>query len=143
MADQLVGWMGALHPALQAQLGFNQQSVFVAQIAASALKTSKKPVFEEVSRFPEVRRDLALIVAKDLPVHLLCEMARSVTESYLTKLKVFDVYSGEGIDPQRKSVALGLTFQAKSRTLTDSEINENVDRVIKALSTHFQAELRS
>jgi phenylalanyl-tRNA synthetase beta chain len=142
IAEQYIGWVGALHPGLLSQLGLSQ-TVFVAQIAVNALKTGKIPVFEEVSRFPEVRRDLAVIVARELSVDRLCEVVKSAADSYLTNLKVFDVYSGEGIDPQRKSVALGLTFQAKSRTLTDSEINENVDRVISALSVHFQAELRS
>jgi len=142
IADQYAGWIGALHPALWKQLGVSQP-IFVAQVAIKALKGAKIPVFEELSPFPEVRRDLAFIINKEIPVGQIYERIKSEADSYLTNLKVFDVYSGEGIDPQRKSVALGLTFRAKSRTLTDSEINESVGRVINILKTHFQAELRS
>lgn len=67
-----------------------------------------------------------------------------VTEAgeFLTDLKVFDVYMGKGIDPQRKSVALGLTFQHPSRTLNEDEINASIDSVIKSLEVNFAATLR-
>ena len=86
---------------------------------------------------------VAAVIDREVPVQALLDEIQSVAESYLTNLKVFDVYSGEGIDSKRKSVALGLTFRNKSRTLTDSEISENVDRVVAALKTRFQADLRS
>ena len=139
---QYAGFLGALHPRVQQKLGFDRQ-VFLAHVDLELLLTASRPKFEEISRFPEVRRDLAFLVGRSVPVSELCISVKSVLDSYLINLKVFDVYSGEGVDPQRKSVALGLTFQAKSRTLTDSEINGYVDRVIQALKTTYQAELRS
>lgn len=137
-----IGFMGGLHPAILQELGL-PGPFFFAQLAVRDLLTVPVPRFEEISRFPEVRRDLALVVDRSVPVAELLEEIWRVPESYLTNLKVFDVYSGEGIDPQRKSVALGLTFRAKSRTLTDTEIHESVDRVLKALKARFQADLRS
>lgn len=137
-----LGWLGCLHPTLQAQLGLTG-SVFLAELDINALKRCSVPSFSEISRYPEIRRDLALVVDRDLAVSELLEMAKSAGGTYLTNLKVFDVYSGEGIDTKRKSVGLGLTFQAKSRTLTESEITECVDRVVDSLSKRFAAELRS
>ena len=94
------------------------------------------------SRFPEVRRDLAVIVDQEITVADLQIKALEVTDETLIKLKVFDVYIGKGIDSHRKSVALGLTFQHLSRTLTDCEINTSVDKVVDALKVAFNAELR-
>jgi phenylalanyl-tRNA synthetase beta chain len=141
LAGKVIGWVGALHPALLGLAGL-EQPVYIAQLTLDSITTVNVPVFEEVSRFPEVRRDLAFLVSRELPVQDMIQKARSVADSYLINLKVFDVYSGERIDPKRKSVALGLTFQAKSRTLTDSEIDENINRVINAMHSCFGAELR-
>jgi len=137
-----IGAIGMLHPAIQQKLGL-VHPVFLAQLRLEALLSAKAPVFEGISRFPEVRRDLAFLVSHETPVQALLDEIQAAADSYLTNLKVFDVYSGEGIDSKRKSVALGLTFRHKSRTLTDSEISENVDRVVAALKTRFQADLRS
>jgi phenylalanyl-tRNA synthetase beta chain len=99
-------------------------------------------VFHTLSRFPEVRRDLALIVDQTVAVSELQARVKEVAGNLLTKLKVFDVYEGKGIDSHRKSVAMGLTFQHLSRTLTDDEITAALDAVIDALKNAFNAELR-
>jgi len=140
--NEEIGFIGAVHPGICRDLDLPDQ-VYVAQLHLSPLLERRTSSFTEVSRFPEVRRDLAVLVDRDIPVQNLLDVVREAAKSYLINLKVFDVYSGEGIDPQRKSVALGLTFCAKSRTLTDLEISESVARVVTALGTRFQAELRS
>jgi len=137
-----IGAIGMLHPAIQQKMDF-AYPVFLVELRLEPLLRTRVPLFEGISRFPEVRRDLAFLVSRETPVQALLNVIQSTADSYLTNLKVFDVYSGEGIDSKRKSVALGLTFRHKSRTLTDSEISENVDRVVAALKTHFQADLRS
>ena len=63
--------------------------------------------------------------------------------SYLTDLRLFDVYEGKGIDPKRKSLALGLTFRDHSRTLSDEDVNLAVDQVVDSLKKNFKAELRN
>jgi phenylalanyl-tRNA synthetase beta chain len=89
-----------------------------------------------------VRRDLALLVDRVVGAKSLLDCAKREAGELLTDLKVFDVYEGEGIDPHRKSVALGLTFQHPSRTLNEDEINASVERVIAQLSTEFNATQR-
>ncbi len=139
---QQVGLIGALHPEVQRKLDI-PQPVFVFEVERSALMASRQPTFTSLSRFPEVRRDLAVVVARDLPVAILCNTARTAAGECLINLKVFDVYCGERIETHRKSVALGLTFQHASRTLNEAEIIEWVDNVLGALGKQHGAELRN
>ncbi|BFM16472.1 phenylalanine--tRNA ligase subunit beta [Maricurvus nonylphenolicus] len=136
-----VGYVGALHPQLQQQLGLSG-ATFVFEIEQSALLEAKIPAFNPLSKFPEVRRDIAVIVDQSVAVTDLQNAAKEAAGTYLEELKVFDVYVGKGIDSQRKSVALGLTFQHPSRTLTEDEINTSMDVVVKALEDAFNASLR-
>ena len=100
------------------------------------------PSFSELSRYPEVRRDLAVIVDKTVPAQELLGNVRSVAGTYLTDLTLFDVYEGKGIDPKRKSLAIGLTFRDQSRTLGDEDVNQAVQQVIDSLEKNYNAELR-
>lgn len=139
---QKVGLIGALHPEVQRKLDI-PQPVFVFEVERDRLLASRKPAFASLSRFPEVRRDLAVVVARDLPVEALCRTARAAAGECLINLKVFDVYCGERIETHRKSIALGLTFQHASRTLNEAEIVVWVDNVLGALSQQHGAELRN
>ncbi len=138
---KIVGYLGALHPQIQKELGLGQ-SVYLFEVVQSAILQASIPAFSELSRFPEVRRDLALLVDRDIPAQNLLKCAKNTAGDSLRELKVFDVYQGEGIDPHRKSVALGLTFQHPSRTLTEDEINASVNAVITQLETEFNATQR-
>lgn len=138
---KLQGYVGALHPSIQQQLGLSKP-VYLFEVSQAALLEGHIPVFKVLSRFPEVRRDLALLVNRDLAADKLLDAVKSQAGEYLTNLKVFDVYIGKGIDPHRKSVAMGLTFQHPSRTLNEDEINASVDAVVKYMEATFSATLR-
>lgn len=140
-AGEVVGIVGALHPQLQQQLDI-PHTVYLFEIMQDSVTDVRLPSFNPLSRFPEVRRDLAVIVDQEISVADIQSQALNVAGEELIKLKVFDVYIGKGIDSHRKSVALGLTFQHLSRTLTDNEINDAIHRVIEALKENFNAELR-
>jgi len=86
---------------------------------------------------------LAVVVDKSLPAADLVANVRAAAGSYLRDLRLFDVYEGKGIDPKRKSVALGLTFRDHARTLSDEDVNLAVDQVIDSLQKNFKAELRN
>ena len=137
-----VGYIGTLHPATQAQLDL-AAPLYVCEIDLEAVLEGRVPRFAELSRFPEVRRDLAVIVDKSLPAAELMKNVRAVAGSYLKDLRLFDVYEGKGIDPKRKSLALGLTFRDHSRTLSDDDVNLAVNQVIDSLEKNFKAELRN
>ncbi|MBV2132068.1 phenylalanine--tRNA ligase subunit beta [Pseudomonas sp. MAP12] len=138
---QLVGFMGALHPELAGVLGLDQP-VYLFELVLAEVAAGLLPQFRELSRFPEVRRDLALLVAREVPAESLLTDIRAQAGEYLTDLRLFDVYQGKGIDPLSKSVAVGLTWQHPSRTLNDEEVNENLQRIIASLGERFQATLR-
>jgi phenylalanyl-tRNA synthetase beta chain len=139
---QSVGYVGALHPAVAAELGV-AATVYVCEIELEAVLEGRLPAFEEISKFPEVRRDLAVIVDKSVSAAELMANVRAVAGTYLTDLRLFDVYEGKGIDPKRKSLALGLTFRDQSRTLGDEDVNQAVDQVIDLLEKNYNAELRN
>ncbi len=137
-----VGRIGALHPELQGQLDI-QQSVFLMEIALAALDDGPLHRFAELSRFPAVRRDLAVLVGRDVLARELESVVRNAASQSLRDLTLFDVYQGKGIDPERKSLALGLTFQDSSRTLTEDEVNAAIESVLGALAERFGATLRN
>lgn len=138
---QFVGMMGELHPQLAKSLGANQ-TLYVFDIALEAVLNARLPEYKAVSRFPEVRRDLALLVDRTVPVS---ELEKVIVESAGDAFKgvlVFDVYQGQGIDESQKSVALGLTWQHPSHTLSDDEVNNSVEQTVKALSEQLGAVVR-
>ncbi len=139
---QPVGYIGALHPAAQAALDL-AAPLYVCEIDLQAVLEGLVPRFADLSKFPEVRRDLAVVVDKSVPSADLMANVRAVAGGYLRDLRLFDVYEGKGIDPKRKSLALGLTFRDHSRTLSDEDVNLAVNQVIDSLEKNFKAELRN
>jgi phenylalanyl-tRNA synthetase beta chain len=138
---QLIGWVGQLDPRVHKSLDLTQP-VFVFELELEPVLNDVLPAFEGVSKFPEVRRDLALIVDEAISAGDLCHTVRQNAGGQLIDLKVFDVYQGKGIENNRKSVALGLTFRDSSRTLTEEEINVAVETVVNALEKQHAASLR-
>ena len=136
-----VGWIGALHPNLSKPLGL-KQAVYLLEISLKAVRQVEVPAFKPLSKFPEMRRDLALVVTDATPVADVMSLIREKAGDYLTKLNLFDIYQGKGIDPDRKSLALGLTWQHPSRTLNEEEVNEAVDNVLAHLADRIDAQLR-
>ena len=136
-----MGYIGLLHPRVQKLLDISQP-VYVFELALGAVVEGELPAFRGVSRFPEVRRDLAVIVDRDLSASTLCETIREAAGHYLVDLKIFDVYQGKGVEINRKSIAVGLTFRESSRTLTEEEITAAVDRVVSTIKEQHSASLR-
>ena len=140
--EETIGYIGALHPSICRELGLSS-GAFVCEITLSAVLQAELPKFAELSKFPEVRRDLAIVVDKAVPAGELLTNVRAWAGTYLTDLTLFDVYEGKGIDPKRKSLALGLTFRDSSRTLSDEDVNLAVNQVVDSLKKNYKAELRN
>ncbi len=136
-----VGYIGALHPSLHKSLDLTGP-VFLFEIALDAVVDGRVARFSELSKFPESRRDLAVLVSTDTHFAQLREVVEEHAGEYLKQVTLFDVYQGQGIEPGRKSLALGLTWQHPSRTLNDEEINSAVSAVVSALSEKLGAALR-
>jgi len=138
---QPVGVLGALHPELQKAYDL-PKAAFLFELSLDGLGQAVIPAFAPLSKFPEVRRDLAILADVDTPVGQLAESAVKAAGEFLTDFNIFDVYQGKGIDFNRKSVAMGLTFQHPSRTLNDEEINAAVQAVVSELEQKYNASLR-
>ena len=132
IAGQEVGVFGELHPQFAKTLGCNQ-SVYLFDINLDAVLTGKLPVYKVISKFPEVRRDFALLADRETPVASLQNIIEDHAGEAFKEVSVFDVYQGQGIDDTKKSVALGLTWQHPSHTLSDEEINKSVEQILAAL----------
>ena len=141
ISGEVVGLLGKLHPAVAGQLDIAQEA-FVFELDLAQIQQTAVPSYRDISKFPEVRRDLAFIVDREVSFSALEKVAREAAGKNLTHLKVFDVYQGKGIENNRKSIALGLTFQDSSRTLAEEEINTAAGNVVDALEQKFAASLR-
>ncbi len=140
-AGKLCGFIGQLHPQITKQLGV-EGNVFMFEISYAAIAERALPAFHELSKFPTVRRDIAVIVDENVSAQKISDCVKSAAGALLKELQLFDVYQGKGVDSGRKSVALGLTLQEFSRTLTDSEIDSVVVGVLSSLNENLGATLR-
>jgi phenylalanyl-tRNA synthetase beta chain len=137
---QPAGWIGELHPTLVREFDFTYTPVLF-ELDMESLRISR-PEFEELSRFPSVRRDLAVVLDEGVPLSALRERVVLAASSLLRSFRVFDVYRGPGVETGRKSVALGLIFQDITRTLTDEDADRAVASVVAELRVSLNAKIR-
>ncbi len=131
-----IGWIGEMHPRLVQELDFTYAPILF-EVEYLAALAARMPRFEEISRFPRVRRDLAVVVDEKVSLRQLHDRVTFAASSLLRDIRVFDVFRGPGIEAGRKSVALGLIFQDNSRTLAD----EDADRLLVAIRADLSATL--
>lgn len=136
-----VGYLGRIHPRLAGELGLPDQ-LYAFELEAAPLQAGVLPAFDGVSDQPQVRRDLAFVMDSAVPAGDLLAAVHSACDKTLTAVRIFDIYQGDSIGENRKSLALGLTFQDASRTLKDQEVNDLVDAVVSQLKQQFNATLR-
>lgn len=136
-----IGFVGAIHPRLQRHFGF-ASTAYLFELETAALVEGRLPSASALSRYPEVSRDLAVVVSAETAAGDLASCIRVNAGGDLTGLTTFDVYEGAGVGEGRKSIAFGLTWQHPSRTLSDEEISAIIAKCIRALESEFNAELR-
>ena len=136
-----VGRLGRLHPEVEAALGL-PAGVFVFELDVEAISQSRSRRDRGQSRFPSVRRDLALVVDEGIDAASIEAVARRCLGELLAEFRVFDVYMGEGIAAGSKSIAVGMTLQHPSRTLADAEANDHMAELVTALGAELRARLR-
>jgi len=136
-----VGWIGELHPSLVRVLELNSAPILFELDFEAALGVIR-PAYAEVSRFPAVRRDLAVVVDESVPLRALRERVTLAASSLLRSFRVFDVYRGPEVETGRKSVALGLIFQDITRTLTDEDADRAVASIVADLRVSLNAKIR-
>ncbi len=136
-----VGWLGELHPRLVRALDLTYPPL-VFELETDQALAAKLPDFEEFSRFPSIRRDIAVVVDETTPLQALREHVSVSANKLLRDLRVFDVFRGPGVESGRKSVALGLILQETTRTLTDQDADGIVAAVKERLRRELNASIR-
>lgn len=135
------GWIGVLHPLIADQLDISQE-VILFELGLAGL-TPKPTLYQPISKYPQIRRDLSLLADKAVTAAAIERTIRTaVTEPWLKALHVFDVYTGAGIPGDKKSLAVALILQNEERTLVDVEINILIDAILKKLEEEFAIILR-
>jgi len=137
-----IGWIGELHPRLLRALDLDHAAVAF-ELDLGPLRRRALPRVQALGRYPSVRRDLAFVVAQDVPWAVLEASIRAVAGPLLVGLGLFDVYQGKGVESGFKSLAIGLILQDKSRTLTDRDVEAVVERVTATLQGEHGARIRS
>lgn len=138
-----IGLMGALHPSIAQVLELTEK-VFLFEFDVNRLLQQRGPnQQQELSKFPEIRRDIAILVNQTVPAAEIQDTITNNAGGWLKDVFIFDVYQGKGVPSGFKSVALGLILQHPTRTLVDAEVSELIERVVTALKGKLGAELRS
>jgi phenylalanyl-tRNA synthetase beta chain len=138
-----IGRMGRVKTSFQKDFGIKQE-IFYADLDAALLFNSANPKFDvqDVPKFPEVRRDLSLVLDRHVAYREIEELVRSTERKLVKDIIVFDVYEGDKIPPGKKAYALGFTLQDEAKTLTDEEIDKTMSKLIGAFETKMQALIR-
>ena len=139
--QQRVGIMGALHPRVARHLGITGP-LYLFEIAVDSLIHAEVPILQELSCFPELRRDLALLVHQSVPASAIESVIRSHAGDWLQQVRIFDLYTGAGVDEGLKSIAVGMTLCSHEQTLQEEEINGVMTDVMRALTEQTGAVLR-
>jgi phenylalanyl-tRNA synthetase beta chain len=140
---EVIGWLGEVHPLVARAWDLPDAAAFeldldrVAELAAERLE-----LYEDVTSFPAVRQDLAIVLPDDVPAARALQVVRQAGGELLSAARVFDAYRGEQVGEGKVSVAVALEFRAPDRTLTDEEVNERRAAIAAALASELGAELR-
>lgn len=140
--DEAIGWLGAIHPKLNKSLDIDGK-VYVFELSLNELVDSVVPEFETLSKFPALRRDLALLVDDAVNAGQIEDCLSKIDSDILKSFQLFDVYSGEGVELGKKSLAVAFILQHKERTLTDDEVDSLLKTVTETLSQKLNATIRS
>lgn len=141
VAGQSIGYLGRLHPTLEAELDLG--TTWVAELDQKAVLQTYVSNFTELSRFPSVRRDIALLISDKINIGKIQQLITKTGGELLNSNWLFDVYTGQGVEAGKRSLAFALLWQHPSRTLEDAEIKSGMDTIIEVLQNTYQATLRA
>ena len=138
---QAIGYLGRLHPSLENELDLG--TTWVAELDQQAVLQSYVSNFTELSRFPSVRRDIALLISDNIEVRDIQRLIEQTGGELLDSTWLFDVYTGQGVEQGKRSLAFAVLWQHPARTLEDAEIKSGMDNIIQVLEDTYQATLRA
>ncbi|MDH5594927.1 MAG: phenylalanine--tRNA ligase subunit beta, partial [Gammaproteobacteria bacterium] len=141
VGGKAVGWIGVLHPSVTQAVELTGNPV-IFELKLGAILQANVAKFAEISKYPSIRRDIAIIVDEQISSKSVQECVEKSAGSLLNNVVLFDMYQGKGIDSGRKSLALGLTLGDSSRTLMEEDVEAVLEEVVSALNNKLGAVLR-
>jgi phenylalanyl-tRNA synthetase beta chain len=142
IGKKIAGWLGELHPRWQQKADL-PKSVVLFELDLDILIQRTLPKAGEISKYPSVRRDIAVIVADNISAQSLLQSMRALNSPIIAEISLFDVYRGKGVDNGKKSLAFRVLLQDTKKTLTDVEADSVTTKLIKILENKFEAKLRN
>ncbi|MFN7085802.1 MAG: phenylalanine--tRNA ligase subunit beta [Burkholderiales bacterium] len=139
--NMTIGWIGELHPRWQQKYDLPLAPVLF-ELELESVAAGRLPAYREISKFPPVRRDLAVIVDENVNYDTIREDLRSGQPAIVTEIELFDIYRGPGIEKGKKSLAFRVLLQDTQKTLTDAEVDSAVSQLVQILQQRFNAKLR-
>jgi phenylalanyl-tRNA synthetase beta chain len=137
-----VGWVGDVHPLVAREWDLRDVAAFELDLDAVVAEAAAIPVYDDLTSFPELREDIAIVVDADVPAARVLDVVRDAGGDLLARAEVFDVYRGEQVAAGRTSLAIALTFRASDRTLTDADVAPLRERIVARLAGELGGELR-
>lgn len=136
-----IGWIGAIHPTIADRLDF-ARGVYVFELSLEAISQRHIPNYQAVSKFPAIRRDLAIVVDEAVTAQEIVDKIWATKPEMLINIQLFDVYRGKGIASGRKSLAYALTLQNMQCTLTDQAVEGVISEILSIINNELSATLR-
>lgn len=141
--NKLFGIFGELHPEVLKVFDF--KDIIYGEFDLDLINDLSKDIlhYEPLDKYPSVSRDLAVVLNKDVKAKYIIDSINSIGQSLIRLVEIFDIYYGENIGEDKKSIAFNIKFQSSERTLKDQEINEIIDKIVQTIKDKFNGELRN
>ena len=136
LGEKLIGFIGEIHPVVASDKDLNETYVFEINLDEVISESKVKPKYEEVTKYPEITRDIAMLVDIVDEYQNIYDVIESINSKLITKIELFDLYVGPELLVGKKSIALTITYSDKQKTLTDEEVTKVHEKVLKALDEY-------
>ncbi len=139
--NKIIGFMGCLQPTYIDRLGLNED-IYIFSIELNGLQKNVSSSYKEFSRFPSSKRDLSFIVNKSIASSSIENVIKAAAGKFFRDIEIFDVYEGKGIEEEKKSIAISVSWQSNKQTLKDADIDSAVERIVNSMKKELGGELR-
>lgn len=143
IGNDTIGIFGEIHPDVQEKMEIKRERIYIAELDLTKCTKYMKgqAKYEKIVKYPEVTRDLAIVLSKDVLVGNMVENLKRVSP-IIENINIFDVYEGERIDADKKSVALSIVLRNKEKTLDEKEISTAIEKILTTISKDYKGEIR-
>src|SRR5699024_3113697 len=141
--DQLIGFIGQLHPSLAKKMDLKDTYVFDLNLEVVFSLYSHTTAYEKIPKYPSITRDVAFVVNKNVLANDIKMTIETSDAAYVKEVEIFDVYIGENLPNDKKSIAYSIHFQHPDQTLTDKAVDQSFDKIVELISHTYDASIRS